>query len=92
MKAWSLEDERVLRVLWGRVRAPRIAEYLNRSPNSIIGKADRLGLPRISRRQKTLWLKEGYHQSPWASEHCSIGAPESETTQLDIEAILRAAA
>lgn len=47
MGPWSHDDVRELRTLWAAgVSVRAIADTLGRSPGSITGKADRIGLPR----------------------------------------------
>ncbi len=54
---WREEDLAYLREHWETDRAEDIAKHIGKSTNAIIGKANRLGLPRITfeevtRRQK----------------------------------------
>jgi hypothetical protein len=44
---WSPEHVRILRELWESHSAAEIARTLNRTKNSVLGKAWRLGLPEI---------------------------------------------
>lgn len=43
-KAWSAEDERQLKDMWGQVSIPTIAKRLGRSQNSVVVRSQRLGL------------------------------------------------
>ena len=49
---WSEERVNYLKESWGKLPSPKIAEHLGTTPNAVIGKANRLGLPRISNEQR----------------------------------------
>jgi hypothetical protein len=44
---WSSEAVDILRELWGRKSASTIGALIGTTKNSVIGKADRLGLPQV---------------------------------------------
>lgn len=52
---WSAEEEQTLREKWGAIPASEIAPLVHKSSMAVIGKANRLGLPAVSRMQAAQW-------------------------------------
>lgn len=60
---WTPADVAELRKQWGVEPARCIAERLGRTTNSIIGKANKLGLAAIPREKKCAWIRAGYAEA-----------------------------
>ena len=58
-RKWSDDDTATLTALWGKVRSQEIAATLKRSNNSVIGKANRLGLKPINYRTRMSFMRAG---------------------------------
>jgi len=50
--AWTEEEDATLRELWPNTLSSDIADKLGRTRNSVIGRADRLGLKRFGHRDR----------------------------------------
>lgn len=61
---WTDDEDKVLRAMWAGVRVAEIADKLDRSRNSVIGRANRLGLPRTSREAISQRIQIGHAASP----------------------------
>lgn len=63
MRLWTPSEDATLSEMWASNRVAIIADKLGRSSNSIIGRADRLRLPRIPRDVITARVQEGHASS-----------------------------
>lgn len=59
-RQWSTGEEVLLSRLWGKEPAPVIAQKLERTTTAIIGKANRMKLPPITREQANAFIRQGY--------------------------------
>ena len=74
---WSLEQIDILKKLWNRGEPARIiALQLRTTRNAVIGKANRLGLPKHPSRHKEVEYKENIKTneiSMWGSRQINAG-------------------
>lgn len=73
--AWTADEVAYVRANWESMRVALIAAHLNRPTNSVISKAHRLGLPRISQEAKAKRMREGqslYYQNRKTTEGQTI--------------------